>query len=79
MLCCDQELTLVSYFGKSSKMALLLSTCHEDNSITYPTQKPEFIEYYNNTKGGVEEFYRLYCSIQPLRKPTRGPCACFMD
>lgn len=77
MFCFDRELTLVSYLPKPSKMVLLLSTCHEGTSITYPSKKPEIIEYYNNTKGGVDTFDQMCSSMSAARKTNRWPMCMF--
>jgi len=54
--CFNQELTLVSYLCKQSKVVLVMSTCCEVTSITYPVQKPEIIERCNSTKGIADTF-----------------------
>ncbi|XP_062312239.1 piggyBac transposable element-derived protein 4-like [Osmerus eperlanus] len=50
------NMTMVSYVPKKGKAVVLLSTMHDsrvvdDNSVK---KKPEVIQYYNKTKGGVD-------------------------
>ena len=75
MFCFDQELTMVSYVPKRNKMVVLLSTMHERPSLAYPSRKPEVIEYYNSTKGGVDTFNQMCMSC--LRKTKRWPLCVF--
>ena len=51
----NKNLTLTVYQAKPSKNVLLLSSVHTDVSIsTGPKKLPETIEYYNQTKYGVD-------------------------
>uniref|UniRef100_A0A1B6C0U6 PiggyBac transposable element-derived protein domain-containing protein n=1 Tax=Clastoptera arizonana TaxID=38151 RepID=A0A1B6C0U6_9HEMI len=46
--------TLVSYNPKKNKKVLLLSSMHDQGIINTAAQKPEIVEFYNLTKGGVD-------------------------
>jgi hypothetical protein len=49
------RILLVSYKAKPSKIILLLSSQHQDASVSVEKKmKPKVIEYYNHTKGGVD-------------------------
>ncbi|KAG7156422.1 putative PiggyBac transposable element-derived protein 4-like 23 [Homarus americanus] len=58
-----KELTLVSYVPTTAKtmkkLVLLLSSMHTQPTIGN-TGKPEVIEFYNATKGGVDTFDHFY-------------------
>lgn len=58
-----KDITLLSYVPKKNKVVLLVSSMH--HGICNDTSgKPEIIEYYNNTKGGVDsldERCAVYC------------------
>uniref|UniRef100_A0A8D0GYX9 PiggyBac transposable element-derived protein domain-containing protein n=1 Tax=Sphenodon punctatus TaxID=8508 RepID=A0A8D0GYX9_SPHPU len=47
-------MTLVSYVPKKGKAVILLSSMHRDSTTSGSRSKPEIIEYYNKTKGGVD-------------------------
>ncbi|XP_071051094.1 piggyBac transposable element-derived protein 4-like [Onthophagus taurus] len=68
MFCFDGPKTIVSYKAKSSKVVLLLSTCHEKPVIDQVSKKPQIIETYNATKGDILDQIRL----------NVGLCACSM-
>ncbi|GLD46315.1 piggyBac transposable element-derived protein 4-like protein [Lates japonicus] len=56
-----KELTLLSFLSDAAskkKLVLLLSSMHTQPSIG-PTHKPEVIEFYNQTKGGVDTFDQM--------------------
>ena len=52
--CFSSELTLLSYQQKSNKNVLVLSTMHSGKNFN--ETKPEIINFYNSTKGGVDTF-----------------------
>jgi hypothetical protein len=68
---------MVSYVPKRNKMVVLLSTMHERPSLAYPSRKPEVIEYYNSTKGGVDTFNQMCSDMSCSRKTKRWPLCVF--
>ena len=60
VFCFDRQFTLVSYILKVNKAVILLSTMHHDKNINQTNHnKPEIIEYYNQTKSGVDNLDHL--------------------
>lgn len=68
----NKNLTLTVYQAKPSKNVLLLSSVHTNVSIsTGPKKTPESIEYYNQTKYGVDvvdQMARLYSTKVSSRR-----------
>ena len=64
----QRDSTIVSYCLKNNKVVTLLSTMHNDRGIESPGEtKPEIIQYYNSTKGGVDtmdQMVRCYSTKQ---------------
>ncbi|GLD62779.1 piggyBac transposable element-derived protein 4-like protein [Lates japonicus] len=50
------NMTMVSYVQKKGKAVVLLSTMQDDKAVDDSSQKkkPDIIQYYNKTKGGVD-------------------------
>lgn len=69
-------MTFVSYVAKTSrrnkKMVLLMSSQHTQPTIA-PGGKPEIIEFYNSTKGGVDTFDQMCATTSCSRKTRRWP------
>lgn len=79
MFCYDGPLTLLSYKPKPSKMVYVLSSCDEEGTVNPETHKPNLIEFYNSTKGGVDTFDQM-CSVMTCnRKTNRWPMCIFYD
>ncbi|KAL7646076.1 UNVERIFIED_CONTAM: hypothetical protein RMT77_002977 [Armadillidium vulgare] len=74
------EMTLVSYVSTTPKtkrkIVLLLSSMHT-NPVLSASGKPEIIEYYNHTKGGVDTFDQMCASSSCGRKTRRWPLCVF--
>ena len=47
------NLNMVSWYPKRSKFVILLSSLHHNSNIV-ESGKPEIVEFYNKTKGGVD-------------------------
>jgi hypothetical protein len=62
-----------SYFPKHGKTVLMLSTMHEGRTVSAKTKKPEFVEFYNSTKGGVDNFDQMCHSFTCSRKTCHWP------
>lgn len=59
---------------------ILLSTLRNTNSVsTSAKKKPEIIEYYNSTKGGVDNMDKMVGSFSVKRKTLRWPVAFFYN
>lgn len=56
---------------------LLLSTMHDDCSVNPETKKPEVIEFYNSTKGGVDTFDKMAHAYSVSRGTRRWPLRMF--
>lgn len=72
-------LTLVSFKSKKTKIVSLLSTMHEKPVINPRTKKPEIIETYNATKGGVDSLDQMCKNYSCKRKTARWPLIVFFD
>lgn len=72
----NKRLTLVSFCPKRNKVVLLLSTVHR-KGISGESGKPEIIEFYNSTKGGVDIFDKMVSSYTTARKTLRWPVRVF--
>ncbi|KAK3892689.1 hypothetical protein Pcinc_003481 [Petrolisthes cinctipes] len=73
------EMTLVSYVPpktKNKKLVLLLSTMHSQPTLG-EKGKPEVIEFYNCTKGGVDAFDGMCALYSCNRKTKRWPLCVF--
>ncbi|KAK3883287.1 hypothetical protein Pcinc_012324 [Petrolisthes cinctipes] len=75
------EMTLVSYVPprdktKNKKLVLLLSTMHSQPTLG-EKGKPEVIEFYNSTKGGVDAFDEICALYSCNRKTKRWPLCVF--
>lgn len=70
MFCYDNELTLLSYKPKPQKVVFLLSTCDEEGKLDETSKKPTMVEFYNQTKGGVDTLDQM-CSIASCSRKTR--------
>ncbi|KAJ8936542.1 hypothetical protein NQ314_012282 [Rhamnusium bicolor] len=65
--------TLVSYIPKKGKNVLLISTMHDDDSISEVTGKPEIVMDYNCTKGGVDTVDQLCANYNCACNAQRWP------
>ncbi|XP_025193545.1 piggyBac transposable element-derived protein 4-like [Melanaphis sacchari] len=65
------EMTLLSFSKTKNKNVLVLSTMHETETINEISKKPEQIEFYNKTKGGVDVFDKLCHQYSSTRKTNR--------
>lgn len=73
----SKDCTLVSYVPKKNRAVILYSSMHHDNDINPTSNKPDIIEYYNNTKSGVDSVDQK-CSVYSCsRRTTRWPLAVF--
>lgn len=75
-----KEMTLVSYVSDTSKttkkLVLLLSSQHSQPNIG-TKGKPEIIDFYNSTKGGVDTFDQMCALSSCSRKTRRWPLCIF--
>lgn len=68
---------LVSYSPKKNKCVLLISSMHFKGEINEQTKKPEIVELYNLTKGGVDVLDKLCHDKTTKRKTRRWPLRYF--
>ena len=75
-----KDVTFVSYVPATSKtkkkMVLLLSSMHTQPNLGV-TGKPEIIEFYNFTKGGVDSFDEVCAQYSCGRETKRWPLCLF--
>ncbi|KRZ76934.1 PiggyBac transposable element-derived protein 4 [Trichinella papuae] len=73
------EATLVSHCPKKNKNVLLMSTLHEDTTISArQDKKPEMDFTYNATKGGVDNLDK-YLATWSCRNKTRWHIVMFIN
>lgn len=73
----DKELTLLSYVPKKNKCIILLSSMHEGEKLLPNSTLPEIIQFYNETKGGVDMFNQMSGLYSTSRKTRRWPLCLF--
>ena len=69
---------MVSWHPKRSKFVLLLSSLHHNSNIV-ESGKPEIVEFYNKTKGGVDDLDQKVCHYTTWRKTHRWSLAVFYN
>ncbi|XP_046685761.1 piggyBac transposable element-derived protein 4-like [Homalodisca vitripennis] len=67
------QVMLTSFTPKKNKCVLILSTMHNQPDVNKDSQKPEVIEFYNSTKGGVDTFYKMVHAYSVSRGTRRWP------
>lgn len=75
-----KDMTLVSHLPKTKaakKNVLLLSSMHTQGNVNPVSGKPEIVEYYNETKGGVDTFDQMCATYSCSRKTNRWPMCVF--
>ena len=72
------NLTMVSWHPKRSKFVLLLSSLHHNSNIVQ-SGKPEIVEFYNKTKGGVDALDQKVRHYTTCRKTHPWPLAVFYN
>lgn len=68
-----EGLTLISYVTKPKKSVYLLSSKHD--RAVFVGNKPEIIDYYNSTKGGIDTMDKLLGTYTCKRKTRRWTLA----
>ncbi|KAJ8894289.1 hypothetical protein PR048_006904 [Dryococelus australis] len=75
----NQDITIVSYVPKKRKAIVLLSTRYHDATIHEDEdRKPEIIQHYNVTKGGVD-LGDMSSEYSCVRMTIRWPLRLFME
>lgn len=72
------NVTLLSYKQRKSKSVILLSSMHDDAQID-ENGKPEIINFYNQTKGGVDVMDQTLQEYTTQRQTRRWPMAFFYN
>lgn len=72
-----RDKTLVSYVPKKNKSVVLLSSMHHEISVNEQSKKPEIIEFFNSTKGGVDALNLKCSNYSCSRRTRRWPNAIF--
>ena len=73
----QKHATLVSFTPKKNKSVVLLSTMHLDAAVDAETKKPQIIQFYNSTKGGVDRVDQLCGNYSVSRRTRRWPLCVF--
>jgi len=74
----SDDTTLVSYVPKVRIAVILMSTQHHSNKVsTEDHRKPEIIQYYNETKSGVDILDKLVRTYSCKRATARWTVAFF--
>ena len=68
---------LVFFTPKKNKSVVLLSTMHCDAAVDAETKKPQIIQFYNSTKGGVDTVDQLCGNYSVSRRTRRRPLCVF--
>lgn len=71
------DLTLMSYVPKQKKAVIMISSMHHSQYDDPHTEKPEIIEFYNHTKGGVDGLDFKCANYSSNRRTKRWPMAVF--
>ena len=71
-----KNLTLLSHTPKKNKAVILVSSMHH-TMATDPNDKPEIINFYNSTKGGVDSMDEKCAKYTCSRRTRRWPMAIF--
>ena len=64
--CFDDKLTMLSYQSKPHKNVILSSAMH--SGTDFISNKPEMIQFYNSTKGGLDAFDQMSAQMSCSRK-----------
>ena len=76
----QKDATIVSYCPKKNKVVTLLSTMHNDKgNETSNENKPEIIQYYNSTKGGVDTLDQMARGYSTKRMTRRWLMVVFFN
>ncbi|XP_067278005.1 piggyBac transposable element-derived protein 4 [Pseudorasbora parva] len=69
------NVSMVSYVQKRKKAEILLSTLHNSKALneTSAKNKPEIFQYYNRTKGGVNNVLQMANNYACKRRSKRWP------
>ncbi|XP_045482176.1 piggyBac transposable element-derived protein 1-like [Harmonia axyridis] len=82
MFAYSHQLTLLSYCPakKNKKIVLMLSTMHEKGDEANENKNlPDIIQFYNDTKGGVDTLDQLCHTYSCSRKTRRWPLCLFYN
>ncbi|XP_071644459.1 piggyBac transposable element-derived protein 4-like [Temnothorax longispinosus] len=72
----SKNITLLSFYPKRNKIVLAVSTLHKESTVDI-SKKPEIIEFYNETKDGVDTFNKMVSLYTTARQTARWPMRVF--
>lgn len=72
-----RDKTIVSYVPKKNKSVVLISSMHHDKSVNGTNGKPEIIDFYNSSKGGVDALDQKCALYEVGRRCRRWPLVIF--
>lgn len=73
----QSDKTLVSFVPKKNTSIALVSSMHHEPVTNPETKKPEIIEFYNSTKGGVDALDQKCAAYSANRRSQRWPTTIF--
>ncbi|CAK1583895.1 unnamed protein product [Parnassius mnemosyne] len=73
----QKDKTLVSFVPKKNNSIALISSMHHETVTNPETKKPEIIEFYNSTKGGVDALDQKCAAYSVNRRSQRWPTTIF--
>lgn len=72
-----KDITIISFVPKKGKAVVLVSSMH--HSKLSINEKPEIIDFYNSTKGGVDSLDEKCAVYSSSRRTQRWPMAVFFQ
>jgi len=76
----QKDVTVCSYVPKKNKSVIMLSSMHLTGEVdNTKALKPEIINYYNKTKGGVDNMDKMVSEYSVQRKTLRWTLAFFYN
>lgn len=72
-----ENLTMISHVSHKGKATILISSMHNRIFKDPESNKPEIVEFYNNTKGGVDCLDEKCAKSSTSRRTRRWPMAIF--
>ena len=76
----QENISIVSYTPKARKLVTLISSMHYEPILAESEPfKPEIIQFYNQTKGGVDNLDKLFRTYSSIQKCNRWPVTLFFN
>ena len=76
----QENISIVCYTPKARKTVTLISSMHYEPILAeWEPFKPETLQFYNQTKGGVDNLDKLVLTYSSIRKCNRWPVTLFFN